>query len=208
MKRSILFLLLIPQLSQAASLSLDSDSSYWTTSTLIAKDSTVQQAPPKNPDLVPPENMKMQQIATLTSDKDQNIFYLNLMIDPEGKVAGMYNKADPRNRDDTPNKKTVFFLHEIESSKGVVLLVKEKRAILILQGMLDRATQAGKFKLAYLTNGITMKYDNCDFLLQKKAPETAWEAINAYTHNMIDRIFVSTMMIGIKNVEGVCTGKR
>ncbi|MCO5143294.1 MAG: hypothetical protein M9962_09420 [Oligoflexia bacterium] len=148
-----------------------------------------------------PPGMALQKVADLTSTKDSDIHYLNVMIDTNGLIAGLYNKPDPNNGKESgaPN---VFWLRDIESKEGAVLAVAKGRKALIMQGLLNRQTQEGTFDLHYLSNGLTMKYKTCKFNLRKN--QNGWYAQNFYNNSVVSRIHVVTHSLGISTIEGIC----
>jgi hypothetical protein len=157
-------------------------------------------ATPNEP--VPP-GITLFKLVTMTSDQDSNRTDLSLMLDAQNQVTGMYNKPDANNRDDSDTKsKNVFWLKDIESPKGSVVLVKRGRNILIMQGKLDKASQEGTFTLSYLTNGIFMSYDSCEFALRKSGSN--WFVENTYTGDQVNSIKVITHSLGVTTLEGLC----
>lgn len=150
-----------------------------------------------------PPGITLQKLVSMTSDQDSNSTDLSLMIDAKKEVAGMYNKPDPKNRDDKDTKsKNIFWLKDIEDPKGVVVLVKKGRNILIMQGALNKRTQEGRFTLKYLTNGLFMTYDSCEFELKKSG--SSWKVENAYTGETVKNIKVITHNLGVTTLQGLC----
>jgi len=165
--------------------------------------SELQQADSSTPNEAVPPGLTLQKLVTMTSDQDNNRTDLSLMIDAKNKVAGMYNKPDENNVDDKETKsKNVFWLKDIESAKGSVVLVKKGRDVLIMQGKIDQATQEGAFTLKYLTNGIFMSYDSCEFNLRKSGSN--WFVENAYTGDKVNTIKVITHSLGVTTLQGLC----
>lgn len=154
-----------------------------------------------------PPGVTLQRLATMTSDRDRNVHYLNLMIDDKNLVAGLFNESDPKNKpsDDDLRGEHVFWLRDIESEEGVVLAVAKGRKALILRGLLDRESQEGRFTIKYLANGLTMRYESCDFELKRK--ENSWVVKNVYTGGEVTTVHVETKMLGIATLKGLCPNK-
>lgn len=153
-----------------------------------------------------PPGITLQRAATMTNDRDKNIHYLNIMIDDKGLLAGLYNEADPKNKPgegDVGGEK-VFWLRDIESAEGVVLASGSGRKVLILKGLLDRATQEGRFNLKYLANGLTMRYGSCDFDFKRQPNNGAWYVQNVHTGATVTEIRIETHMLGLKPIKAIC----
>lgn len=163
-------------------------------------------AQPNEP--VPP-GISLQQLITLTNDRDSNKNYLNLMVDQNHQAAGMYNLPDAGNKSgkDDAKGKNVYWLQEIESPNGAVLAKGSGRDALILLGKLDRGTQEGRFTVKYLANGLSMRYEACDFLLKRTVGSDSWHIQNAYDGSTVTNIRVTTWMMGIESLEGICPKK-
>lgn len=151
-----------------------------------------------------PPGVTLERLAAMTSDRDKNIHYLNLMIDDKNLIAGLFNESDPKNKpsDDDARGEHVFWLRDIESEEGVVLAVAKGRKALILRGLLDRETQEGRFTIKYLANGLTMRYESCDFELKRK--ENGWFVKNVYTGAEVTSVHIETKMLGIATLKGIC----
>lgn len=155
---------------------------------------------PREP--VPP-GINIVELVTLSSDQNSNTTTINLMVDSNQEVAGMYNLPNPKNiKDDETKAKNVYWLNDIESAGGSVMLIRRGRNALIMQGALDRGTQEGRFNLKYLINGIFMTYDSCELLLKKK--DNSWFVENAYSGEPVNVIKVITHPLGITTLEGLC----
>ena len=148
-----------------------------------------------------PPGISLQQIVSLTSDRDDKVNALSVMLDKSRQVAGVYNQH-ASNLFDGQN---VFWLEEIESADGAVLAVVQGRNALILQGRLDRRSQEGRFKIKYLSNGIFMRYESCDFNLRKNGDR--WFVQNAYNGALVTDVRVITHGTGITTLQGLCPVK-
>lgn len=149
-----------------------------------------------------PPGMHLQKVANLTSTKNTDVYYLNVMFDKNNLITGLYNKADPNNERES-NSPNIFWLRDIESTDGAVLAIARGKKALIMQGILNRETQEGTFDLHYLANGLTMKYKSCKFNL-RKSNNGGWHIQNFYTKAVIKKIHVVTHSIGISTIEGIC----
>lgn len=141
-----------------------------------------------------PPGVTLQRLAVLTNDRDARKVTLSLMVE-KGLAAGMFSLED--DGDGKP-----YWMRDIESKEGVVLLETQGKKALIMGGSLDRETQEGKFTIHYLTNGLFNRYASCDFRLKKKGD--SWYLQNAYTRNKITMVNVVTHSLGITTLEGLC----
>jgi hypothetical protein len=163
----------------------------------FGKDSRLMEAPPSG--------YTMQRLTTLTSDRDKNINYLNILIDANGILGGLYNESDPNNKPGEGDDNTdTFWLRDIESAEGVVLASGRGRKALILKGKLDRETQEGRFTLKYLANGLTMRYENCDFELKRQPNAGPWYVKNIHTGATVTSIHIETHALGLKHIKSIC----
>ena len=154
--------------------------------------------------MVPPANVSMVRLASLRSDKNNNTNYLNVMVDQNHNVVGLFNEDDPGNiaTQDTPSDK-VFFLNEIESSQGIILKRSSGRNVIYMQGKLNRSTQEGQFTVRYLANGLTGRYDSCGLNLKRGSGTDTWVVYNSNGEIVTD-LFVVTWMMGIDTIQGLC----
>lgn len=151
-----------------------------------------------------PPGITLQRLSTLTSDRDKNINFLNLMLDQNMLVAGLFNEAHPDNKPGEGEGANVFWLRDIESRDGVVLAEGRGRKALILKGLLDRETQEGRFSITYLANGLSMRYESCEFDLKRQPNGGAWYVRNIYTGATVTQIHVETHALGIKPIKAIC----
>ena len=147
----------------------------------------------------PPSGTTLQSLLAVFNDRDSNSERLSLTIDAQGKAAGMYmgENGDGANRDGK-----VLSLKEIESSEGAVIEEGQGHKVILLQGKLDRSTQEGRFRLQYLANGLSGKYESCDFLLKHSGSN--WFVQNAYTNKPVTSMKIITWALGLRTLEGVC----
>ncbi len=148
-------------------------------------------------DTVPP-GITLQKLADLTSDRNMGDVALSLMLE-KNLVAGFYGERHATNE---PVEGVVYWQRDIEKPAGVSLLQVAGRDAAFLNGLLDRATQEGRFTIRYLANGITMRYESCDFLLKKGGDK--WHIQNIHTGAKVPEIRVTTWSFGITTLEGIC----
>jgi hypothetical protein len=154
-----------------------------------------------------PPGLTLERVVTLSSDRDKNVYFLNLMLDEARNVKGMYTEDAASNVKNPENEgEGIYFLDAIEGTKGAVLLKARGRDALIMKGLLDRSTNEGEFELKYLANGLTMRYESCNFNL-KRAENGVYFAENAYTGERFDSIKVVTWALGITTVQGLCPSR-
>jgi hypothetical protein len=151
----------------------------------------------------PNDKTTLQRIIELTSDQDQNINYLSVMEDPSGDAEGIESDPDSKNTS-TDNISTSVSLAQIESDAGAVLLVRDGKNALILKGSLNSKTDVGQFTLSYLSNGLLMTYDSCDFLLKRDSG--GWYVQNSSTGLKVTSVKVETWSLGITTISGICSG--
>ena len=152
-----------------------------------------------------PNGIHLQQLLSLSSDADDNKYYLHAMIDNNGVPAGLYKKQ-VINSPDTSEEghQNVYWLRELESENGGVLMHQKGRNILLLQGQLNRKTWEGKFVLKYLTNGISMSYDECDIYI-RRGPK-GWLVQDA-KGKLVQEAVIETSFLGIRKINGLCQNK-
>lgn len=161
---------------------------------------------------VPPGHT-LKKVTQLSTDRDNEITYLSVMMNEEGKVGGFYGSSVAPAEPESPAEelfaeeeeaagRNVFWLQEVESSAGAVLAMVKGKKALILNGKLDRATQEGRFVIRYLSNGIFNSYKSCEFNLRRTSK--GWYIQNAYNGQAVPRVKVITHSIGISTLEGLC----
>ena len=146
-----------------------------------------------------PEGIRVQQVLTMTSNADNYKYVLHTMIDKNGEAVGMYKLED---RGKGGQLHDIFWMRDLESEEGVVLLNRSDRNAILLNGSLDRETKEGQFVLRYLTNGITMSYEKCTIDL--KYDKSGWYIQNATSGERVQQAFVETYFLGIKKIQGLC----
>ena len=150
-----------------------------------------------------PPGITLQSLMALSSDRDSTMANLSLMVDDKNLVAGMFASAIKTKKSRPADSGKVFWMRDIESRSGAVLVRAQNRDILILQGKLDRETQQGKFRLRYLANGLTGRYENCDFNL-RRAHDGDWWIQNSYTQQKVTLAHLITWKLGVKTIQGLC----
>ena len=149
--------------------------------------------------LTAPPGVTLQQFFTMTNDRDPTTDKFNLMVDDKSLAAGFLVVPDPKNNDRQDN---LYWLKDVEKTDGVVLVEGQGHKVVIMQGQLDRATQEGRFHLQFLANGLSNKYQTCDFLVKKSG--ALWYAENAYNCQKITDMKIITWSLGLKTLQGVC----
>ncbi len=154
---------------------------------------------------VPPGH-GLNKLVTMTSDRDEKSTELSLLINSNNEVAGVYNSpSSSLIFEPSETSRNVFWLSEIETEDGAVMVEKQGRKVLFLQGKLNRATQEGKFQVRFLTNGLFGRYDSCDFLLKRNGSN--WFIQNAYNGRRVTQVKVLTHSLGVTTLEGFCPEK-
>lgn len=163
-----------------------------------------------------PPGITLKKVTQLSTDRDNDITYLSVMMNPKGRVEGFYGAtvAPVESDEDLPPleeefsaaeeaaKRNVFWLQEVESSAGAVLAMVQGKKALILNGKLDRATQEGRFVIRYLSNGLFNSYKSCEFNLRRTSK--GWYVQNAYNGQAVPHVKVITHSLGISTLQGLC----
>lgn len=156
-----------------------------------------------------PAGITILPLAGITNDRDPNVSHLNLMVDREAVVRGIYmdtvvpGKSASAGRVE-PINAHVFWLPSIESAHGVVLGQGQGVKAILLKGTINSRAGRGTLVIKYLTNGLLMTYNECKLALRKQA---GWHLINAYNGQPIKQIEVKTWMLGISTLKNVCPAK-
>lgn len=155
---------------------------------------------------VPPGHTAMK-VLQITNDRDKDFYRWSLLIDGEGKIAGLYNEViKGRAVSSFTPADGISWLRDIEKSNGTVLVESQGHNILLLKGKLNRETQEGRFTLSYLANGLSNTFEACDFLVKKKDNE--WFIQNAYTNKKVTSGKIVTWSLGLTTIEGICPKKK
>lgn len=142
-----------------------------------------------------PPGITLQKMARLSSDRDAKTVDLNVMLSKEGLVQGLFGQA-------STGEGRPFWIRDIDSAAGATLLELHGRKVLILKGKLNRNSQEGRFRIQYLTNGVSMRYESCDFLLKENGGKFFVQ--NAYTGRRITAVKAITHSLGVTTLEGLC----
>jgi hypothetical protein len=155
---------------------------------------------------VPPGH-GLNKLLTMSSDRDTLTTELSAMINSTGEVAGLYS-SPPKSSyfEGKEEGRNVFWLSEIESEDGALMLEAQGKKVLFLEGRLNRETQEGKFRVRFLTNGLFGRYSTCDFHLRKNG--NSWFVENAYTGRRVSQVKVITHSLGITTLQGFCPEKQ
>jgi len=156
-----------------------------------------------------PLDTALQKMVTLSTDRDNDKYYLHLMQDSRSQApSGMFVQPDKNNARKNPKEKLkgrAFRLADIESAAGAPVFEADGRKVLILQGLIDRTTHEGRLQLKYLANGLSMRYESCDVLLRRNGNDF-WVQ-NAYTGEKVTNVKVTTYFLGVITLEGICPVK-
>lgn len=151
-----------------------------------------------------PVGMIAVPLAAITNDRDTSVSKIELMLDDQAVVRGIYietrasEQADP-----TQAKGQVYWLNNIESGKGVVLGQGQGVKAILLRGQIHSRNGQGTLVIRYLSNGIFKHYKECRVNLQRMAPGQ-WRLVNAYDGHPVKHIRVKTWALGISTLANVC----
>lgn len=153
----------------------------------------------------PPPGMSLNPLFTLSSDRDDRSANIHAMVDPSKVLSGVYMEPNSGSQVLDSTAKNIFWLEEIEAEGGALLLEVRGYKVAFLQGKLDRTTQEGLFQIRYLANGLTNKYESCDFYLRRNGK--TWYVQNAYNGQLVRDVKVITWSLGVKTIDGICKPK-
>ena len=153
-----------------------------------------------------PAGMTAVPLATITNDRDSSVSKLELMLDDQAFVHGIYMETSA-GAGGGPAKTSgqVYWIDGIESPDGVVLGQGQGVKAIFLRGMIETQGDHGALVIKYLTNGLFKQYDECAVKLQRLAPYD-WQLVNAYNDHPIKLIQVQTWALGISTIANVCPG--
>lgn len=172
---------------------------------LLSLSLTLSLAAQANEKLAPP-GITLQKLFTVTNDRDANVDRFNLMVDEQKKAAGVMLNAGNRDTTDNTASDQPHWFRDIARPDGVVLIEGQGRKVVLMQGTLNRDTEEGRFKITYLANGLSGKYESCDVLL-KRGPGATWYAQNAYTNQKISSVKIITWSLGLRTLQGLCPAR-
>lgn len=143
-------------------------------------------------------------LAVVTNDRDASVSRLELMVDAQATVRGIYLETSA-NSASTPTAESgqVYPLASIESEDGVVLGQGQGVKAIFLRGSIASRDGQGSLVIRYLTNGIFKHYAECKIGLERLGPHD-WQLVNAYDGQPIQQIEVKTWALGISTLENVC----
>lgn len=169
---------------------------FWPTE-LVPNEARVESLPP---------GLSAQFMLNIANDRDSNLSKLSVAFDKNHLLAGLYTEKVERSFFTVLESETKYFpLRDIEDKEGAVLFESQGRKVLILQGQLNRSSQEGKFRINYLANGLSMRYESCDFNLRKK--DDTWLVTNAATGKKVNEIKIITWSLGVTTLQGICPEK-
>jgi hypothetical protein len=153
-----------------------------------------------------PPGMSAQLLVKITNDRDHDLNKLSVAFDSNRNVTGMYIEINPDGASSIFKVEDNFIeLRELESKEGAVLYESQGKKAIFVQGKLNRTNQEGKFAIRYLANGVSMRYESCDFNLRKNGED--WYVQNAYTNKKVSDLRIDTWTFGIKTIQGLCPEK-
>lgn len=143
-------------------------------------------------------------LAVVTNDRDATVSRLQLMVDAQDTVRGIYLDTSAT-ADSQPSAESarVYPLAKIETDKGVVLGQGQGVKAIFLRGNIASQAGQGSLVIRYLTNGIFRHYAECKIDLHRVGPDH-WQLVNAYDGQPIDQMRVKTWALGISTIANVC----
>lgn len=158
-----------------------------------------------------PSGLSALPLAAITNDRDTSVSRLNLMLDRQETVRGIYMETRvPQKSAGAEDSKRVdarvFWLRNIEKPEGVVLGQGSGVKAILLSGTIDSNAGEGSLEIKYLSNGLLMNYHTCRLDLRRSGSR-AWRLRNAYTGRPVTRIEVKTWMLGISTLKNVCPAR-
>ena len=147
-----------------------------------------------------PRGTTLQQLFSITNDRDKNKDTYNLMLDDKDVPVGMFLKVDPKATD---GRDSVMWFRDTEKSDGAIVIESQGYKVLVLKGKLDRTSYEGKFSFVYLANGMMGKYESCEFQLKKKS-DTEWYVKNAYNGKEVKAMKIVSWSMGLETLQGIC----
>lgn len=152
-----------------------------------------------------PAGMTAVPLAVITNDRDSSVSKLELMLDDQAFVHGIYMETSDGGDGPGAASGQVYWINGIESRNGVVVGQGQGVEAIFLRGMLRPQGDHGLLVIRYLTNGLFKRYDECSVRLQRRAPYD-WQLVNAYDGQPIKLIQVRTWAFGISTIANVCPG--
>jgi hypothetical protein len=134
-------------------------------------------------------------LVTITNDQNTQKTVLSALVDNEDRVVGLYSAGG-----EGPDE--AYWLKDIEKPEGVALLERQGRAVISVQGQLDRETQEGRLSVRYLANALFGSSRTCQFDLENNGDRMYVR--NIYTGKIVKQVNVVTGTAGIKALQGLC----
>jgi hypothetical protein len=143
-------------------------------------------------------------LAVITNDRDASVSRMDLMVDDQSTVSGIYMQTSTTaDSDPAAAKSQVYPLAGIESHDGVVLGQGQGVKAIFLRGNIASQDGRGALTIRYLTNGVFRHWAECRIDLQKVGPHH-WQLVNAYDGRPVEKIKVETWALGISTLANVC----
>jgi hypothetical protein len=151
-----------------------------------------------------PDGVTAVPLAAITNDRDSTVSNIELMLNDDGGVRGIY-LATRANAEADPSQASgqVYPLAGIESDDGVVLGQGKGVKAILLRGTIPPQGDHGSLVIRYLTNGIFKHYAQCRVELKRLAPGD-WQLVNAYNGQPVRHIEVQTWALGISTIGNIC----
>lgn len=155
-----------------------------------------------------PVGMGVVRLAAITNDRDTSVSYLNLMVNKQHTVRGIFvqTKVPKTSKPHAPARvvsQSVYWLKNIESRNGVVLGQGKGVKAILLRGDINSRVGRGSLVIKYLNNGVFRSYKQCRIALRRVSPHK-WGLVNAYNDQPIKHIEVKTWLLGISTLTHVC----
>jgi len=148
----------------------------------------------------PPNNEIMDQLATITNDRNADVSTLSISVENSGHVNGLNFST---HHADGKLTHVTFTPAQIAAPEGVVLDGDATHKVFLLQGTIDDQKGSGHFKVQYLANGLLGTYKSCGGITLRRGPDQKWELLN-YQNRPLTEIKVISWTLGISTVENVC----
>lgn len=145
-------------------------------------------------------------LAVVTNDRDTSVSRLELMLDDDSSVRGIYMETSANaGSNPSPALAQVYPLKNIESNDGVVLGQGQGVKAIFLRGTIASQDGRGSLTIRYLANGVFRHWAECKIDLQRTGQDD-WQLVNAYDGRPIEQIKVQTWALGISTLANVCPG--
>ncbi|TAM94537.1 MAG: hypothetical protein EPN40_11690 [Rhodanobacteraceae bacterium] len=153
-----------------------------------------------------PSGVTAVPLAVVTNDRDASVSRLELMLDGNSTVQGIYMETSANaTSSPLPASAQVYPLQSIESRDGVVLGQGQGVKAIFLRGTIASQDGRGSLTIRYLANGVFRHWAECKIGLERTG-QNDWQLVNAYDGRPIEQIKVQTWALGISTLANVCPG--